>query len=308
MDKIKLIKTALLLAAIVSVCYVDWAAGSRRQQGQLEENQRDLQILWEVTAELVKVEGFVALPIQEQAAWESLDVYAIDADSERFETVPRFEPTRGLVESMLDGNSKRPIKCETPQVELAQTGNKGVGVFPDYRGMSVISAYGLVHVDDRDHVLLVEMDESEAIGVAPPSYWDEFLVSMFCLLAIAMIWLRERFSPAKEIATQDDSYALVTKLIRFFPDDGIALVTGDGVITECNTGFAKMFGGLGTRDFIGTNADQFADGHAEKRNSFKGDIVERPVEANTLDGGKTKVLLSVTKLNGTFLVRTKKAE
>ena len=102
----------------------------------------------------------------------------------------------------------------------------------------------------------------------------------------------------------------ISRAIRFFPDGGVLLATREGVIEECNVGFAKMFGYLGTKDVIGLSVDSFAGGpeHKKHREAFSEDLVEREVVAKTKDGKELPIYLSVTRLDELYMVRIRENE
>ena len=90
---------------------------------------------------------------------ETPDVYA--------DTMTR----QGLAKDVLDeiiikGTSVALQPVETIGVEKALNGETGFGIFPDYRGISVLSAYTKLDIQDLDWYILSEIDEAEAFEPA----------------------------------------------------------------------------------------------------------------------------------------------
>ncbi len=56
----------------------------------------------------------------------------------------------------------QPVK--TPGSEKALVGESGIGTFPDYRGVAVVSAYAPLNIDGLDWAILSEVDEAEAFA------------------------------------------------------------------------------------------------------------------------------------------------
>ena len=234
-DRSKWIKWCLLLCACVSVVSIDWYAGAERQRLSEAANFKDLEFNWHLAKASVELGGLEVLPVQKQTTFETLDIYCLGADDEAtspFLTIPRFEPTRTTVrESQVDGyQGPRPM-CWTEQVKLARLGNTGVGIFKDYRGEDVISAYGLATVPSGETVVvLVEMDVSEAHATAKPNRWDEVLVTICCGTVGVIIFFVHRHREKvmqRMAATEEAAHRVMEKYERLVKEKKESDTDGD---------------------------------------------------------------------------------
>jgi serine phosphatase RsbU (regulator of sigma subunit) len=76
-------------------------------------------------------------------------------------------------------------KVETEGTLHAQSGETDTRIFPDYRGVSVLSAYKPLEIDGLDWVVLSEIDEAEAFE--PVNHLRDSIVLVFIILIILII-------------------------------------------------------------------------------------------------------------------------
>lgn len=76
-------------------------------------------------------------------------------------------------------------KADTVGVDRALKGETGFDIFPDYRGVSVLSAFSSVDIAGVNWVIMSEMDEAEAFK--PASDLSVFLLKSSLAIAVVMI-------------------------------------------------------------------------------------------------------------------------
>ncbi len=75
---------------------------------------------------------------------------------------------------------------KTTGTEEALSGITDTQIFPDYRGVSVLSAYRPLSIADMHWVLMSEIDEAEAFEQVT-ALWNNIVVGFLCLLVIVFI-------------------------------------------------------------------------------------------------------------------------
>ena len=191
---LKYVQIVLLVMSFLSVVYVDNEAAKSREQTAVAESCNTLAMLVNARAELVRSNGLGAIPIDDQAAWESMDWFCVDVKTQEFSTLPRFEPLRSRVRESMQEDYKGPrIKNSTNQFNLVvNTGQPVVGEFPDYRGTPVISASELVTLENGTiHAVFVEIDLAEVIKTAMPDSRDELTVGICSLLGFILLLITD---------------------------------------------------------------------------------------------------------------------
>ncbi|MDJ0805926.1 MAG: methyl-accepting chemotaxis protein [Gammaproteobacteria bacterium] len=83
-----------------------------------------------------------------------------------------------LLETRAKGSGIGLQPVNTPGVVTALTGKDGFAIFPDYRGVPVLSAYGPLDIAGLEWVILSEIDEAEAVGPAH-EWFDDILFNAF---------------------------------------------------------------------------------------------------------------------------------
>ena len=79
----------------------------------------------------------------------------------------------------------QPVNTEGAKAAL--NGNTGFGIFPDYRGVSVLSAYAPIELDGKHWAILTQLDESEAFAAASELTKELFFYSaVICVLLTAV--------------------------------------------------------------------------------------------------------------------------
>lgn len=76
-------------------------------------------------------------------------------------------------------------EADTNGVSRAQAGESGFDIFPDYRGISVLSAFSSVDIESVDWVIMSEMDEAEAFK--PANNLSAFLLKASLAAAVLML-------------------------------------------------------------------------------------------------------------------------
>ena len=84
-------------------------------------------------------------------------------------------------------NSILKIRVDTPSVSKALLGENGIDIIPDYRGISVFSAYTPINYFDTTWVMLAEIEKSEVMG--PVFTMSNFLLISGVLLALAIAFI-----------------------------------------------------------------------------------------------------------------------
>jgi len=78
-------------------------------------------------------------------------------------------------------------KVDTPSVQRALQGKKGIAVIQDYRGVSVVSAYETIRFFDKKWAVIAEIDSEEVM--APVNAMSTFLVISGVLLVFVIAFL-----------------------------------------------------------------------------------------------------------------------
>jgi len=105
--------------------------------------------------------------------------------------------TENTLEEMLVKETTVTLQqVDTIGVDKALNGDIGFGIFPDYRGISVLSAYSKLNIQDLDWYIFSEIDESEAFAPATTLSRSLLMFSggaaaIMLILAILLGW---RFS------------------------------------------------------------------------------------------------------------------
>ena len=84
-------------------------------------------------------------------------------------------------------NSILKISVDTPSVSKALLGENDIDIIPDYRGISVFSAYTPINYFDTTWVMLAEIEKSEVMG--PVFTMSNFLLISGVLLALAIAFI-----------------------------------------------------------------------------------------------------------------------
>ena len=201
-NNLKWVKISALLAACVSVIWVDHQADSVRYDRAIEENRSDLECLWGHGKQIAEAKGVNAFPLRsddgtalkQMSKWKTLEAFLIGAydDTSPILTKPAIGNIVNLFErSKQPGYDGRLIECWNEAVKAAREGAEGSMITLDLgRQVNCIMAYGLVRLPDgREAVLVYKMDVWEAASVSPPNRWDEILVCLFCLLVSIIIYV-----------------------------------------------------------------------------------------------------------------------
>lgn len=93
-------------------------------------------------------------------------------------------------------------QVKTPGTQDALAGNTGARIFPDYRGVPVLSAYKPLKIKDMHWVIMSEIDEAEAFAHVD-ALRKQIIIGFACLvvLVIAISWFvsRQITAPLKEL-------------------------------------------------------------------------------------------------------------
>ncbi len=97
----------------------------------------------------------------------TLSRFLIEDKAGYLEQLKKQGVTTELIGSIAAKNTNIGLQeISTPGVEQALGGNVGFDIFPDYRGVNVLSAYSPVQIKGLKWVILTEIDESEAFKAA----------------------------------------------------------------------------------------------------------------------------------------------
>lgn len=78
-------------------------------------------------------------------------------------------------------------RIETSGSREAIAGNSGFAIFPDYRGVSILSAYTPLKIANLNWALMSEIDEEEAFRAGRELTEDVFLVALIMFIVIAIV-------------------------------------------------------------------------------------------------------------------------
>ena len=219
----------LLALAPLGVFFVDRQAGINRAESAIAENKRDLAMLFKAVKIGVEARGYEVLPLQQEQEWETMDIYVVNP-SGTFATNPRFMP-----------NAKALGARAASNLGAVLSGKDRTEIVEDYRGEPVISAAGMVTVNGKQKVLLVEIDVAEAIGVSPPDYRDEIFTLFLFVVGVVWVLFQPKASVQESLLSNGgDSEAIAG---AFFDNcNASILVDGDGEIVRVNARMAEAFG------------------------------------------------------------------
>jgi PAS domain S-box-containing protein len=91
--------------------------------------------------------------------------------------------TANLIENLGSSVGLHPMKSEGAKAAL--NGQTGIGTFPDFRGINVLSSYRPLNIQDVNWAILSEIDESEAFAPIE-KLKDRIILSGSALIAIAI--------------------------------------------------------------------------------------------------------------------------
>jgi methyl-accepting chemotaxis protein len=116
--------------------------------------------------------------------------------------------TIAAIENLNTSIGLQPVR--TDGAEAAQRGEIGTAIFPDYRGVDVLSAYRPLSIAGLNWVLLSEIDESEAFEAARDLrnrmvIWLVILVA--AIIAIAGWFARSLTRPIRDLSSQAERLA-----------------------------------------------------------------------------------------------------
>ncbi|MDW7692085.1 histidine kinase [Flammeovirgaceae bacterium SG7u.111] len=87
-----------------------------------------------------------------------------------------------LSKSRFFPSAPKDIQVNTEGVRKAQNGKKGMGIFPDYRNISVYSVFQRIEIPELNWVILTEIDKEEVLS--PLNDMKQKLVLISCLMLI----------------------------------------------------------------------------------------------------------------------------
>lgn len=165
-----------MLPVIVVILHL--ASYYQQEQVAIAEEKLDVGLAWQLISELIINGNLEDLPVQHQSHWESLDIYAVNAQK-NFATHPRF----------LSKNNWEKRKCNTTAVIKALDYETGVEIIDDYRGESVLSAFGPVELSNGEVVaLMVELDVAEATQMMSTPFGSiNFFAMIFLIISLIVI-------------------------------------------------------------------------------------------------------------------------
>jgi PAS domain-containing protein len=289
-----------ILAALFTLL-VDYQAREFRIS-QLYDMSRNYQAdMLRLAYGIVKEAGVATLHPNQSQEFESLDIYLADNDQQAV-TKPRFSQVGTTItnKAIIRALEKEPGDIDT-------------WISPaDYRGIPVVAAYTSIDIDGERYAMICEIDQEEVMGRVE-AWWffsDVLWILFFAAIDAACIYylkddIIRAMRPIQEKA--ESAYTMLIKAIMQFPVEstGVALVDSTGIISHCSPSFAKILGALMTREVIGTSVHSYhrdPDRHRQYFESFTTDMVERPVVCVGADKQDRPVLLSISKLNGLYLV------
>ncbi len=82
-------------------------------------------------------------------------------------------------------NAVMQIHAETVGVKLAMADSLGTGIFPDYRGVKVLSSFGKVDIPDLNWIILAEIDAHEAM--VPISVLRNSIIYLSIIIAMLLL-------------------------------------------------------------------------------------------------------------------------
>lgn len=266
-NSFKWIKWTLLTLALIGIFVVNYTRWVNLGNDSVRENERFGEMLWDTVAQLVEARGVEALPIQQQEAWETLDLYLVDAKTGEFVTPPRFEPWRSNVIAHQNGQSDIPPTCWTDQFKLAAGGDKGTRQFNDYRELPVISSYGQLNMDGRAVVLLSEMDVAEAQGATLKIYhWFDLFWAILCIFPVmCLIWWvhkhigRERGENQQTILENEETIRAAEEVIVLNAGLQEELETIRGAFELCKKKYQMLKEGIGSTERIDKETGETVD-------------------------------------------------
>ncbi|MCP4992822.1 MAG: methyl-accepting chemotaxis protein, partial [Gammaproteobacteria bacterium] len=113
---------------------------------------------------------------------ESGETYLVGGDM-LMRSQSRFSEENTLLSKTID----------TRGVREALAGNSKVEIFPDYRDVSVLSAYVPLNIEDLNWTLLAEIDEAEALGAVGQIQTLIAIIGVVTvLLVFSIAWLVTR--------------------------------------------------------------------------------------------------------------------
>jgi anti-anti-sigma regulatory factor/HAMP domain-containing protein len=116
--------------------------------------------------------------------------FLIEDRDEYLQAIEEAGVPRATVTAIRNLNSTIGLQeVRTEGTEAAQRGESGTRIFPDYRGVSVLSAYRPLDIPDVDWVVMSDIDESEAFGPATSLrnrtlFWLGVLIVLFVIIAV----------------------------------------------------------------------------------------------------------------------------
>ncbi len=81
-------------------------------------------------------------------------------------------------------------QVDTSGVKQSLAGKSGTSIFPDYRGVPVLSSYSPVDIEGFDWVILAEIDEAEAMQAVSKVQWVGVILAVLVSIIIAFVSTR----------------------------------------------------------------------------------------------------------------------
>lgn len=127
-------------------------------------------------------------------------------------------------------------EIHTEGIEDALKGNSDTRIFPDYRGVSVLSAYSPLKIEDVHWVIVSEIDEAEAFGLVNSLKNLMLVIAGIATIAVIVLSIRIARSITNPIAKLRDAAVRVGKGDL----DTQIEVTSSDEVGELATSFKKM--------------------------------------------------------------------
>ena len=151
-----------------------WSVAGRLLLGFRGQNTSDMPMLGLSSA--LKIQEIL---LERTGMGETGETYLVGADS-LLRSQSRFFPEKQPLQ----------IKAPTQGVGAALGGEQATGIFDDYRGVRVYSAYGPLQIAGLDWAILSEIDESEALSPLISMQRRLFLISLIIVLVTVIVSLQ----------------------------------------------------------------------------------------------------------------------
>jgi len=132
----------------------------------------------------------------------------------------------------------------TEEVMAALRGESGTGIFRDYRGISVLSAYKSLNINNLNWIIVSKTDRSEVMGAISVLFRKFFLYIILLFIFVigfSLVFARDMGRPVEELARANEQLKTQSAAMESAAN-GIIITDLRGIVKWVNPGFTRLTG------------------------------------------------------------------